>query len=94
MTDLLSLDTWAMVGYVGQLVFASRFAVQWVTSEIRKRSMVPIAFWWLSLGGAALLLAYALAIGSGPIAVGQVFGLLVYSRNLWLIRRERRARLA
>jgi lipid-A-disaccharide synthase-like uncharacterized protein len=89
MKDLLSLDVWIVIGYLGQLVFASRFAVQWAASEMRKKSLIPVAFWWLSLAGSLLLLTYAVAKGAGPIVVGQMFGFVVYSRNLWLIRQER-----
>jgi lipid-A-disaccharide synthase-like uncharacterized protein len=89
MTGLLSLDQVALVGYAGQLAFASRFGVQWVVSEVKRKSTIPIAFWYLSGLGGVLLLAYALLIGSGPIAVGQLFGLLVYARNLRLVQRER-----
>ena len=88
-TGLFSLDGVALVGYAGQLVFGSRFAVQWVVSEVKRKSTVPIVFWYLSGVGGLLLLIYALLIVSGPIAVGQVFELLVYGRNLRLIHRER-----
>ena len=88
-SGLFSVDGVALVGYAGQLVFGSRFVVQWVVSEVKRKSTFPLAFWYLSGVGALLLLAYALLIGSGPIALGQVFGLVVYGRNLRLIHRER-----
>ena len=51
---------WLAIGFAGQLLFTSRFLVQWIASEKRRQSIVPTAFWWLSLGGASLLLAYAI----------------------------------
>ena len=82
-------STWLFVGFAGQALFASRFLVQWFRSEIEGRSVVPLAFWYFSLGGGLISLAYAVHIGSAPFAVGQGTGLFVYARNLYLINRER-----
>ena len=79
---------WFVVGLVGQAVFFSRFVVQWIASERKGRSFVPLAFWWLSLAGSALLLAYAIHRKDPVFVLGQAFGWLVYTRNLVLIRRE------
>jgi lipid-A-disaccharide synthase-like uncharacterized protein len=82
---------WLAVGFLGQILFASRFLVQWIASERRRQSVVPTSFWWLSLGGAALLLAYA-AYRLDPVFVlGQAFGFVVYTRNLVLIGRRHAA---
>ncbi len=78
------------VGFGGQLLFTSRFLVQWIASERAGRSIMPLAFWWLSLAGGATLLAYALWRRDPVFAVGQAAGLIIYSRNLVLIARMRR----
>jgi len=82
---------WLAVGFVGQALFGSRFLVQWIVSERRGESVVPLAFWYLSLGGAALLLAYAIWRQDPVFILGQSFGFLVYTRNLILISRRSRA---
>jgi lipid-A-disaccharide synthase-like uncharacterized protein len=79
---------WLAIGFLGQLMFTSRFLVQWITSERRRRSVVPTAFWWLSLGGASLLLAYAVWRRDPVFILGQAFGFVVYTRNLILIGRR------
>ena len=79
---------WLAVGFAGQLLFTSRFLVQWIASERRRQSIVPTAFWWLSLGGAALLLAYAIWRQDPVFILGQAFGFVVYTRNLVLIARH------
>jgi lipid-A-disaccharide synthase-like uncharacterized protein len=81
-------ELWLTVGFGGQLLFTSRFLVQWIASERRRQSIVPKAFWWLSLGGASLLLAYAIWRRDPVFILGQAFGFLVYTRNLILIARH------
>lgn len=78
------------IGFVGQLVFASRFLVQWIASERRRTSYVPKVFWYLSIVGSLLLLSYAISIRAWPIILGQAFGCLVYGRNLMLIAKAKR----
>lgn len=85
---------WLLLGFLGQAVFSGRFIVQWIASERKRASVVPDVFWWLSLAGGALLLSYAVHRGDPVFIVGQAAGLLVYARNLALIRKERRARAA
>jgi len=80
---------WLILGMGGQLAFASRFLVQWIVSERRGESVIPIAFWYLSLGGSAILLAYAIHRRDPVFIVGQSFGSVVYIRNLMLIHRKR-----
>lgn len=82
---------WIALGLVGQTFFFSRFLVQWIASERAGKSVVPVAFWLLSLGGGALLLVYALYRRDPVFVLGQATGFSVYLRNLWLIRRERAA---
>ena len=80
---------WLVVGMVGQAAFASRFLIQWIVSERRGESVIPIAFWYLSLTGSAVLLFYALHRRDPVFIVGQSFGSFVYVRNLILIYRKR-----
>jgi lipid-A-disaccharide synthase-like uncharacterized protein len=81
---------WLVVGFLGQALFFSRFLLQWIASERRGESVVPRGFWYLSLGGAALLLAYAIWRRDPVFILGQSFGFLVYTRNLVLIRNRAR----
>lgn len=80
---------WILTGLGGQLLFMMRFLVQWIVSEKAKRSVIPIAFWWLSIGGAAILLAYAIWRTDPVFILGQSMGFFIYARNLWLIHAER-----
>jgi len=86
-----SESIWLGVGFFGHALFSMRFLVQWVQSERLKRSVIPLAFWYFSLAGGATLLAYAIYRYDPVFMVGQAAGLVVYSRNLLLIARERRA---
>jgi len=81
---------WLALGFGGQALFSLRFLVQWLSSERAGRSVIPIAFWYLSLGGGLLLLAYAIHRRDPVFIAGQSFGALVYLRNLYLIYAERR----
>lgn len=78
---------WLAIGFGGQLVFASRFWVQWVASERAKKSVVPLSFWWLSICGGLLTLAYAVYVLDPVFIMGQVTGTVIYARNLALIRK-------
>ena len=80
---------WIGVGFLGQAFFTSRFLVQWIISERRRESVIPIAFWWLSLLGGGTLLAYAIWRKDPVFILGQGTGLVVYIRNLILIRRRK-----
>jgi len=86
-----NVDPWIVIGFVGQTLFSLRFIVQWLSSEKVKRSVIPLAFWYFSLGGGAILFAYALHRQDPVFAVGQGSGLFIYLRNLYLVYRERRA---
>lgn len=79
-----------VLGFIAQGLFASRFLVQWIASERAKRSVVPISFWFLSVSGGALLLLYAVLRKDPVFILGQASGLIIYSRNLYLIYRERK----
>lgn len=78
-------STWTAVGLLGQACFSTRFLIQWVASERRRASVIPRAFWFFSLLGSAVLLAYGLHRKDQVIIVGQIPGVFIYARNLWLI---------
>ena len=78
---------WLGFGLLGQAFFSARFLVQWIASERRKQSVVPVQFWYFSVGGGLMLLAYAIYRLDPVFILGQGAGLFVYARNLYLIRR-------
>jgi lipid-A-disaccharide synthase-like uncharacterized protein len=81
---------WVLFGLAAQVIFTGRFLVQWIASEKRGKSYVPVAFWYLSLVGAAMLLTYAVYWKHDPVvAVGQTTGGFIYVRNLMLLRKEK-----
>ncbi len=86
----MSETVWIGIGLLGQVFFTSRFLVQWLVSERRKESVIPMAFWWLSILGGVTLLAYAIWRMDPVFILGQSFGVIVYGRNLILIFRKRR----
>ena len=79
-----TIDTWLIVGFAGQAFFFSRFLVQWLASEKAKKSVIPMAFWYLSLGGGSILLIYAIHIGDPVFILGQSTGAFIYLRNVYL----------
>ncbi len=81
---------WLAIGFMGQALFSARFLIQWISSEKQKKSVIPIAFWYFSLGGGVTLLSYAIFRLDPVFIVGQAGGLLVYSRNLYFVLRDRR----
>jgi len=80
---------WLLVGFAGQALFTSRFILQWFKSEMEGRSVIPIGFWYCSVGGGIVMLAYAIYRLDPVFISGQTGGLIVYLRNLYLIYRER-----
>ena len=95
--DLLGLNNlsfneflWVAFGTIGQLVFFSRWIIQWFSSEKNKLSVIPLAFWWSSLVGGFITLIYAYHIGSFPFILAQAVGIIVYLRNLNLIYKSRK----
>ncbi|MCD6288819.1 MAG: lipid-A-disaccharide synthase N-terminal domain-containing protein [Candidatus Hydrogenedentes bacterium] len=82
---------WILFGFAAQLIFTARFLVQWLASERKGKSYIPVSFWYLSLVGAAMLLIYAVFWKHDPVvALGQSTGGIVYVRNLMLIKKERK----
>lgn len=82
---VVKFDGWVILGFVAQGFFTMRFVVQWIASERARKSVVPVAFWFFSLGGGVLLLVYALYRRDPVFIAGQGLGLIVYSRNLYFI---------
>ncbi|KTD39336.1 lipid-A-disaccharide synthase [Legionella nautarum] len=85
---------WLTIGFIGQGIFSARFIVQWLVSEREKKSIIPVAFWYLSLFGGLTLLLYSIYKRDPVFILGQSTGVLIYARNLYLIHRERSSRLA
>jgi lipid-A-disaccharide synthase-like uncharacterized protein len=83
-------DLWVIFGLAGQLLFGSRFVVQWIASERKKSSYIPVTFWYLSLSGGIVTTVYAIHRRDPVFIIGQGAGLLVYVRNLMLIRGNER----
>ena len=81
---------WLVVGFLGQACFSARFLVQWIASERRRQSVVPVYFWHFSLVGGVILLAYAIHRMDPVFILGQAAGLVVYVRNLYFIARQRK----
>jgi len=82
---------WYVLGFGGQLIFSSRFLLQWVASERARRVVIPETFWILSLAGGIALFLYAIHKRDPVFAIGQASGLIVYSRNLALHRHSQLA---
>lgn len=78
-------NPWQIVGIVGQLLFFCRFAVQWIASERAKRSVIPVAFWYISMIASVISLTYGIAEVQVPIILGNVFSMVVYLRNMSFI---------
>ena len=84
------MNWWVITGFVGKAAFFMRFLIQWVASEKKGERYFPIYFWYLSIAGGIILLAYAIHINDPVFTLGQSCGLLVYLRNLMLIYNGRR----
>lgn len=81
------LNPWVLFGFFGQFVFFLRFIVQWLTSEKHQKVMVPMAFWWLSIGGSIIILIYSVHIKDIVFSTAQVLSLFIYVRNMMLQNR-------
>ena len=80
---------WLVLGLLGQLLFMMRFIVQWLHSERHQKSIIPISFWYFSLVGSLIVLAYGIHKTEPVIIFGQIPGSLIYSRNLILIKKDK-----
>jgi len=81
---------WLAFGLLGQVIFGARFIVQWIASERKRESHIPIVFWYLSIVGGLITTAYAIHKKDAVFIIGQGSGLVVYVRNLMLIYRAQR----
>lgn len=81
---------WVIIGIGAQLLFSMRFIVQWIASERARNSVVPEMFWWFSITGGLTLLAYAIHRADPVFILGQSIGVVIYTRNLWLIHAAKR----
>lgn len=93
--DFLHVETraefwWVIFGFAAQMMFTARFLVQWIASERARASVMPIAFWYFSLLGGVMLLSYAIYRADPVFILGQALGVVIYTRNLWLIYASRR----
>jgi len=84
------MEFWLIVGFTGQLLFGARFLIQWIASERKKESHIPIIFWYLSLSGGIILFIYSVSRKDPVFMVGQGTGVIVYVRNLVLISRKKK----
>ena len=76
---------WLAFGVVAQLLFTARFVVQWIASERAGQSVIPVAFWILSIVGGGMTLVYGLVRREPIIIMGQILAVAIYVRNLMLI---------
>jgi len=83
------IDFWIVVGFIGQAMFTMRFIVQWVASERRKESVIPVAFWYFSLGGGLILLAYAVRQMDPVFIAAYLLNPIIYFRNLYFIYKKK-----
>jgi lipid-A-disaccharide synthase-like uncharacterized protein len=82
-------SVWLCVGFLGQAMFTMRFLVQWISSERQRQSVIPVHFWYFSLAGGVILLAYAIHRRDPVFILGQATGIFIYLRNLHFVRRQR-----
>lgn len=91
---ILKFDFWLAFGIIAQLLFTARFLVQWLASEKEGRSVMPLSFWYFSLGGGLMTLIYGIVRREPIIIMGQALAMIIYTRNMVLIFREKRANRA
>ena len=91
-TPFIRFDWWDVVGFIGQLLFFSRFIVQWIASEKKKRNVLPVSFWYLSIAGALISLFYFIHLGRLPLIAAGMASMVIYSRNLQIWFRRRASR--
>ena len=82
------IDFWIIVGLIGQAMFSMRFFIQWIATEKKKESVIPVSFWYFSLVGGLVLLTYAIHREDPVFIVAYLPGNLIYFRNLYLIRKK------
>ncbi len=87
----LQLDFWLIIGFVGQTMFTMRFIVQWIASERKKESVIPISFWYLSLAGGVVSLFYAIHRMDPVFILAYLPGNFIYLRNLYFVYKKKQA---
>lgn len=85
----INFNFWLILGFFGQFLFLLRFVIQWIYSEKRGESVIPIYFWYFSIGGAIIVFIYALHIKDPVFTVGMGLALFIYIRNLILIKKKK-----
>ena len=88
----MSVENWnifLIIGFIGQGLFSMRFIIQWLASEKAKKSVIPFSFWIFSLSGSIFLLIYAIYKKDPVFILGQAPNVLIYSRNIYLIKKNR-----
>lgn len=86
----LQLDFWLIFGFTGQAMFTMRFIVQWIASEKKKESVIPVSFWYFSLAGGLILLIYAIHRMDPVFILAYLPGNFIYFRNLYFIYKKRK----
>ncbi|MCX3066507.1 MAG: lipid-A-disaccharide synthase N-terminal domain-containing protein [Cetobacterium sp.] len=89
---MISIENWnifLIIGFIGQGLFSMRFIIQWLASEKAKKSVIPFSFWIFSLSGSIFLLIYAIYKKDPVFILGQAPNVLIYSRNIYLIKKNR-----
>jgi len=79
---------WTALGFAGQFIFGMRFVIQWIATERKKKSVVPVMFWYLSIVGTIILLIYSIHKMDVVFIAGFSLNMLIYSRNLYFIHRR------
>lgn len=79
-----------VLGFVGQILFGSRFFIQWIISEKRGESIIPEVFWYLSMAGSVILFTYAIYRRDPVFIMGQCSGIFIYTRNIMLIYKKKK----
>ena len=85
----MNINPWVIFGFIGQAVFGTRFLIQWIASERKGESYIPIFFWYFSIVGSLILLTYSIYRKDPVFILGQCGGMIVYTRNLTLIYKKR-----
>jgi lipid-A-disaccharide synthase-like uncharacterized protein len=81
-------DPWIIIGFVGQTFFYARFIIQWIASERAKKVVIPISFWYASIIGSLITLVYAVHIAEPIFVLGFSLNIVIYVRNLMLLKKE------
>lgn len=91
MNNLIThINFWVVLGFIGQILFGSRFFIQWIISEKRGESIIPEIFWYLSMAGSVILFTYAVYRRDPIFIMGQCSGIFIYTRNIMLIYKKKR----